>query len=417
MATEVRMPRLSLTMESGVILQWLKAEGDAVSKGEPLAELETDKVNVTMESPAPGYVRRLLVEAGVTVPCDMAVALLTATADEPLDGAAPGAPGRAAEPPAGREAAAPVAGAPAPGLPNAPGGRAHLNASPAAKNLARELGVDLALVTGTGPQGRIGLEDVRRAAEGDGAARAAGTSPAAAPPGDRRVPLGRMRGAIAQRMTLSVTTVPQFTVRRRVDMTAALIVLETIEAGPGTRGPGVADVLHLAVVRALCAHPEVNASFEPGPTPETGQSVQRAAVNLGIAVALPDGLVVPVIRDAQEMGLADLATARQRLQEEARTGRLSVDSLSGATFTVSNLGTMEVDEFTAIINPPEAAILAVGRMQQSLVVRDGAIHIRQMIGLTVTADHRILDGAAVARFLGTLCGYLERMGEGADHGA
>jgi pyruvate dehydrogenase E2 component (dihydrolipoamide acetyltransferase) len=398
MVTEVRMPRLSLTMESGVILQWLKAEGDAVAKG---------------EAPAGGFVRRLLVEVGASVPCDTAVALLTTSADEPLDGAAPLASATASgEAAVAREAAAPV-----PPAPPAPTGRAHLNASPAAKNLARQLNVDLATVTGTGPGGRIGLEDVQRAADARDAAQASGAGPVLAHSGDRRVPLGRMRAAMAQQMTVSTTTIPQFTVRRRVDASTALRLIGAAEVPAGTRGPGIADALHLAVIQALLAHPEVNASFEPGPSMESSHIVLHAAVNLGIAVAVPDGLVVPVIRDAERLSLDELAAERRRLQEEARSGRLSIDSLTGATFTVSNLGTMHVDEFTAIVNPPQAAILAVGRMQQDLVVRDGAIHTLPMINLTVTADHRILDGAAVAQFLETLSRCLEQMGEGTQHGS
>jgi pyruvate dehydrogenase E2 component (dihydrolipoamide acetyltransferase) len=212
-------------------------------------------------------------------------------------------------------------------------------------------------------------------------------------------------------MVAATTTVPQFTVRRRVDMSRALALRDagataSGQAG-GARAPGVIDVLYLAVARALRAHPEVNASFEAGTSLESSAIVQHEAVNLGIAVALPEGLLVPVLHSAQAMTLEELAAARARLQEEARTGRLSARALTGATFTVSNLGTMNVDEFTAIVNPPEAAILAVGRMQQELVVRDGAIHTLPMISLTITADHRVLDGAQVALFLETLANYLE----------
>ncbi len=401
MATEVKMPRLSLTMESGVVLQWLKAAGDAVVKGEDLAEVETDKVNVVMESPATGYLRKLLVETGISVPCDTVIAIMTAGADEDLDGV-----GTAPAPSATATGSTPVAASSAPML---PAGRAHLNASPAAKNLAKQLGVDLATVTGTGPGGRIGLEDVQRAA--DAARQAPAEEAAAVPTGGRRLPLSRMRAAIAQRMVAATTTVPQFTVRRRVDMSRALALRDAgapaSEQVGGARAPSVIDVLYLAVARALRAHPEVNASFEAGTSPESSAIVQHEAVNLGIAVALPEGLLVPVLHNAQAMTLEELAAARARLQEEARTGRLSARALTGATFTVSNLGTMNVDEFTAIVNPPEAAILAVGRMQQELVVRDGAIHTLPMISLTVTADHRVLDGAQVAQFLETLANYLE----------
>ena len=389
MAIEVKMPRLSLTMESGVVVQWLKAVGEAVGKGEELAEIETDKVNVMMESPASGFVRKLLAEVGKEIPCDTTIAIVTATVDEELDGQ--GAP---APPPV-----------PSPSVPPpAPqgGGRAHVNASPAAKNLARQLGVDLSTVAGTGPGGRIGLEDVQRAVEAARAPADATPQPSA---GTRRVPLCRMRAAIAGRMTAALAA-PQFTVRRRVDMSGVLRQRAALEGGTA-RAPGVADMVYLAVIRALRAHPELNAGFEPGATPESSHLLLHDAVHLGVALAVPDGLLVPVIRDAHTLDLAALAAARRRLQEEAMAGRLPAQALDGATFTVSNLGTMGVDEFTAIVTPPEVAILAVGRLQHDLVVRDGAIHTLPLISLTVTADHRALDGAQVARFLDTLATYLE----------
>jgi pyruvate dehydrogenase E2 component (dihydrolipoamide acetyltransferase) len=313
--------------------------------------------------------------------------------------------------------------------------RAHVNASPAAKNLARQLGVDLALVSGTGPGGRIGLEDVQRAADARTASEAstpkqpssAGNDAQAEPltrnvfPAtgrpeaadrtrgalNRRVPLSKMRSAIAQRMAAALAA-PQFTVHRQVDMTAALRVRQAHTAA-GDRVPGVIDLIHLAVARALLAHPEVNASFHAGQSPEQSEIVLHAGVDLGIALALPDGLIVPVIRDAHTMGLQALAAERVRLQKEARAGRLAASAMGGATFTISNLGPLHVDAFTAIVTPPEVAILAVGQLQETLVVRDGAIHIVPRIALTVTADHRALDGAQVAYFLDTLAANLDRL--------
>jgi len=178
-------------------------------------------------------------------------------------------------------------------------------------------------------------------------------------------------------------------------------------SGPdGAPVPGIADVLHLAVSRALLAHPEVNGSFEEGDSPDASCVVLHDSVNLGIAVVLSDGLIVPVIHGAHEMSLEELAAVRRQLQGEALSGRLPAGALTGATFTISNLGTLGVDDFAAIINPPEAAILAAGRMEPTLVVRDGAIHTLPMMTLTVTADHRVLDGAQAARFLDTLAQYL-----------
>ena len=394
------MPRLSLTMESGVLVKWLKAVGDPVQKGESLAEIETDKANALLEAPTGGYLRQTLVDEGAEVPCDVTVGILTDTVDEPWEHAG-------GEAPAASTTAAPEVPAQQMAPSVSAGGQAQ--ASPAAKHLAKQLGIDLRAVTGTGPQGRISSEDVQRAA--DERVAAGSSPPSVSTSGERRVPLTKMRAAIAQRMIVSATTVPQFTVRRRVDMSAALQLRDeqaSLESGQSeaTAIPGVADVLHLAVSRALLAHPEVNASFEEGDSLDASRVVLHDSVNLGIAVALPDGLIVPVIHRAHEMSLEQLTATRQRLQDEASNNRLLASALTGATFTVSNLGTMGVDDFAAIINPPEAAILAVGRMEPTLVVRDGAIHTVPMTTLTVTADHRVLDGAAVARFLDTLAGYL-----------
>ncbi len=401
MAIEVKMPRLSLTMESGVLLKWLKTVGDPVRKGEGLAEIETDKANALLEAPATGYLRKILVEEGAEVPCDVLVGILTDTLDEPWKSAsgedAPVESSVASSEPAARQVAVP--------RPD----ETEVRASPAAKHLAKQLGIDLSTVAGTGPQGRISGEDVQRAAD----ERQRATSPPAAVAVEReqRLPLTKMRVAIAERMIASATTVPQFTVRRRVDMSAAVRFRDertslASSKAEKTATPGVADVLHLALSRALRAHPEVNASFEAGSSLETSHLVLHDSVNLGVAFALAEGLIAPVIHNAHEMSLEQLADARQRLQDEARNNRLPASALTGATFTVSNLGTMGVDDFAAIINPPEAAILAVGRMEPTLVVRDGAIHTLPMVTLTVTADHRVLDGAQVAQFLETLADYL-----------
>ncbi|MGH2391607.1 MAG: dihydrolipoamide acetyltransferase family protein [Chloroflexota bacterium] len=400
MVTEVRMPRLSLTMEVGTVAQWLKAVGDPVTKGEELAEIETDKVNVAMEAPVSGFLRSLLIGAGVAVPCDTPIALLSADAAEsltvsdtpPTSGVPAGSPVTAGSPAEPAPSPAPVVTADAGAL------RPHVNASPAAKHLARELGVDLTLVTGMGPGGRIGLEDVRQAADSP----VVSTTPA----GSRAMPLSKMRQAIAQRMVLSSGTVPQFSVQRRLDMGAALRYLGTVraEAAAAERSPGVIDLIHLAVIRALRIHPELNACYQSGDPPAI---VLHDNINLGIAVALPDGLIVPVIAGAERLSLAALAQARFGLQDAARGGRLTAGALSSATITVSNLGPMGVDQFTAIVNPPEAAILAVGALRN--IVAPGPLRELSTIMVTVTADHRILDGAQVARFLETLAETLDHL--------
>lgn len=390
------MPRLSLTMESGVLVKWLKAVGDLVQKGEGLAEIETDKANALLEAPGGGYLRQTLAEEGAEVRCDAVVGILTDTPDEPWTCTSDHA--RVAST---ADVAAGPAQQTAPSVPV----ETQIQASPAAKHLAKQLQIDLGAVTGTGPGGRISSEDVQRTVEERAAATSA--APGTAASDERRVPLTKMRTAAAQQMILSATTVPQFTVRRRVDMSPALrfrdeqASLHSVQS-EGSTPPGIADVLHLAVSRALLAHPEVNASFEVGDPFDASRLLLHDSVNLGIAIALPDGLIVPVIHHAHEMSLEQLAGARKRLQDEAFNNRLPAGALTGATFTVSNLGTMGVDDFAAIVNPPEAAILAVGRMEPTLVVRGAAIHTVPMLTLTVTADHRVLDGAAVARYLGTL---------------
>jgi len=386
-------------MEVGAVVQWLKAEGDSVTKGEELAEIETDKVNVAMEAPVSGILRSLLIGAGVTVPCDTPIALLSADAAEsltvsdtaPTSGVPAGSPVTAGSPAEPAPSPAPVVTADA-GAP-----RPHVNASPAAKNLARELGVDLTLVTGTGPGGRIGLEDVRQAAD-----HPAGSPPTAR---SRTVPLSKMRQAIAQRMVLSSGTVPQFSVQRQLDMGAALRYLDTARAeAAAEQAPGIIDLIHLAVIRALRTHPELNACYQAGDPPAI---VLHDKVNLGIAVALPEGLIVPVIAGAERLSVAALAQARRTLQDAARAGRLTAGALSGATITVSNLGPMGVDQFRAIVNPPEAAILAVGALRH--IVVPGPLREMSTITVTVTADHRVLDGAQVARFLETLTETLDHL--------
>jgi pyruvate dehydrogenase E2 component (dihydrolipoamide acetyltransferase) len=399
-ATEVKMPRLSLTMESGVLVKWLKAEGDSVQKGEALAEIETDKANALLEAPTAGCLRQMLVEEGAEVPCNVTVGILTDTPDGPWEYA--GDHAQVATTPAASTAPTQLT-TPSVSV------ETQIQASPAAKHLARQLEIELGTVTGTGPRGRISSEDVQRAADERVAATTA--PPAVWSSAERRIPLTKMRIAIAQRMIMSATTVPQFTVRRRVDMSRTLRFLDeqaSLESGESQRAtsPGIADVLHMAVSRTLLAHPEVNASFEAGDTFDASCVVLHDSVNIGFAVALPDGLIVPVIHRAHEMPLEQLAATRRRLQDEAGNDTLPAGALTGATFTVSNLGTMGVDDFVAIVNPPEAAILAVGTMQSTLVVQDVTIRIAPMLTLTVTADHRLLDGAAVARFLGTLDKFL-----------
>ncbi len=379
-ATPVILPKLGLTMEEGRVVSWLKKEGDRVESGEILFEVETDKATMEVEAPAAGYVRRLLVAPGETVPVTHVIAVITTSADEPL--AEPAA--AAAVPPAERAVASPAAAVPpgepvvaSPGAPLPPGER--VVASPAARKRADELGVDLSRVT-PAKGGRISIDDVEAAAATSG--------------GPAREPLSRMRRAIAESMTRSFRDVPQYSLSRDADMTAAG-ELRTREAVSYT------DVLVATAARALRDHPRLAMRYEPdGLVPADG-------MHIGVAVALEDGLLVPVIRDADTKGLAAIARERAALQEGARAGRLPANAQGGAVFSISNLGQHGVDRFTALVNPPEAAILAVGRVRDQVVARAGAAAVRPVVILTLSVDHRVADGAQAAEFLADLAERLE----------
>jgi len=377
--TPVIMPKLGLTMDEGRLVDWLKREGDHVEAGEILFEVETDKATMEVESPVAGYVRKLLVAAGETIPVTGVIALISSTADEPVAVPSPQAapPGEAlVEGPPHRPQASPPA-------------EERVIASPAARRRAQELGVDLA---GIHPAkgDRISVEDV----ESVHAAGPAGTGQAAQSVASMRLPLTRMRRTIAERMSRSFRDVPQFSVSRDVEMTAA-------GAARTAAGVSYADVLIFAVARTLSDHPRLTMRYDPdGLVPTDG-------IHIGIAVALEDGLLVPVLRDADTKELAVIARERAALQEGARVGKLPVEALIGAIFTISNLGQQGVDRFTAIVNPPEAAILAVGRVRDQVITKDGAAVIRPVVTLTLSVDHRVADGADAARFLDDVAKQLE----------
>jgi len=377
--TPVILPKLGLTMDEGTLVAWLKEEGDRVEAGEVLFEVETDKATMEVESPVAGYVRRLLAAAGDTVPVTEVIALITTTADEPFT--VPSAQVELERP------AAVEAPPPPPAAFRLEDER--VIASPAARKRAAELGVDLARVS-PARGGRISVEDV----ETVHAAGGPGEGPVAAGGAAVRAPLSRMRRAIAERMTQSFRDVPQFSVSRDVDMTAAA-------AARTTAGVSFADVLIRAVARSLADHPRLAMRYDPeGLIPPDG-------IHIGIAVALDDGLLVPVLRDAGAKELAAISRERVALQDGARAGKLPVEALVGAVFTISNLGPQSVDRFTAIVNPPEAAILAVGRVRDLVVARDGAVVIAPTVTLTLSVDHRVVDGAQAAAFLADLAGRLE----------
>jgi pyruvate dehydrogenase E2 component (dihydrolipoamide acetyltransferase) len=422
---EVLMPRLSDTMQEGVLSLWLKQEGDQVRRGDVLAEIETDKATMELEAYDDGVLQRLLVAEGTTVPIGEPIAIIGEGAEMPasvdaasVDAAAPAAPAPAEE----AQPSPPVA-ASAPGPPAAPPARAdaQLRASPLARRLARDRGVDLSTVAGTGPGGRIVRADIEQAA--DTAAPAPAAAPAApapaapapaapaatpvAPAGtaqrdDEEVPLTAVRRITAERLTQSAAT-PHFYLVTVVDADALQRFRAEVNerlAAEGTR-VSVTDLLLLACARTLRAHPQANASWGGD------KILRRAHVNVGVAVALEDGLIVPVVHDADRKSVGEIARETRSLAETARAGRLTPDQFSGGTFTISNLGMYGVDHFTAVINPPEAAILAVGAATQEPVVRGGEVTVRTTIKLTLSIDHRVLDGATAAEFLAALKATLE----------
>jgi pyruvate dehydrogenase E2 component (dihydrolipoamide acetyltransferase) len=403
MATEVKLPRLGQGMEAGTIVKWLKAEGDAVEKGEPLYELDTDKVTQEVEADASGVLLKIAVQEGeVEVGRTIAiigkegeeVALKEEAAREASQSAEKPSPAPAREEERERGAAASTNGAPQP----AAGGR--IKASPLARRIARERGIELSSLTGTGPDGRIVAEDVERAA----AAAPAPAAPAAVPRGEiESRPLSNVRRTIARRLT-QAWTVPVFQLTISVDMTSANRLLAKLrEANTDVRITAT-DVLTRLSAAALMRHRDMNARF-------TDDAIEIfPSADVGIAVAAPQGLVVPVIRNADRLTIREIAQARADLVGRARDNKLRTEDLEGGTFTISNLGMFGVEQFIAVLNPPQAAILAVGATEDRVVAVDGRPAVRPMMTVTLTCDHRAVDGATGAEFLRTLKASLEEPG-------
>lgn len=378
--TRVILPKLGLTMDEGRLIAWHKKVGDRVEKGEVLFEVETDKANMEIEASVSGVVRRILLPENASAPVATVIALIADTAEEVLPTVAETITSRADSV---RSVAAPTRSA----VPAASSDGDRVRASPAARKRAQELGVDINSLSSTGPGVRIGIEDV------EAAAAARPTAPSAAL-GEKREPLTRMRRAVADAMTRSAREAPQFSISRDVDMTAA-------SARRKAAGVSYTDVIVAAAAQALGSHPRLRSRFD-------GDAVivsDRA--DIGIAVALEAGLIVPVLRDADRKDLATLRDEREALEAAARSGHLRADAFGGAALTVSNLGTFGVDRFTAIVNPPEAAILAVGRVADRVVVADGAPAVRPVVSLTLTVDHRVADGTDAARYLADIAKKLE----------
>ncbi|MCB9102428.1 MAG: 2-oxo acid dehydrogenase subunit E2 [Anaerolineales bacterium] len=446
MAKKVIMPKFGMDQEAGTVAAWLKNEGDTIQKGDPILEVETDKVNMEVEANADGILAGIRVGPGDTVPIGEVIAYILKPGES-----LPPEKGAPAQPIAEAATAQPAAPPPAKSTPPAKTtpvaervARSHgidvqtvaparageritradvearltqptggqilpvdtngaVRAVPAARRLARELGVDLAQIVGTGPAGRIQSQDVRRAAEAQATAVApvAAAEPMAAPSGERavrrRAPLTTMRRIIAERLTASVRDIPQFTVSMEVDVGRALEMVADLRGTSGEIKVTLTAFLVKACAWTLGKNPGLNASYGPDAITEW------ADINIGLAVSVEQGLLVPVIRRANALGTIEIAAQITDLGRRARDGKLQPQEMQDGTFTISNLGMFGVDHFTAIINPPEAAILAVSRTAKvPVVLDDDRIEIRQRITLTLTADHRLVDGAKAAQFLADL---------------
>ena len=421
MATEIKLPRLGQGMESGTIVKWLKSEGDEVEKGEPLYELDTDKVTQEVEADASGVLLKIAVSSG-EVEVGKTIAVIgeqgeevAAEAEKPSgdgDGAQAvgddaqeeGSSGRAREQDReeGRRASSwtseQVTEIRQPSGDN--GGR--VKASPLARRIARERGIDLSAVAGTGPDGRVVAEDVERSAASAGPAQL--TAPAATE-GVEVQQLSSMRKTIARRLT-EAWQAPVFQLGITVDMGRALELRKRLVElnAEGSVKPTISDLLTKVCAAALMRHRAVNALYK-------GDTVELyPTANIGIAVAVPNGLVVPVIPGCERKSIAEIAATRAEVVERARAGKLQQSDLDGGTFTISNLGMFGIERFVAVLNPPQAAILAVGSIEDRVVPVDGEPAVRPRMELTLTCDHRAIDGATGAEFLRDVKAFLEEPG-------
>ncbi len=414
MRVELRMPRLSDSMERGTILRWLKSVGEPIATGEPIAEIETDKATVEYSADVDGVLLEILIAEGATADLGSVIAVV----GEPSDVSS----GRGPETPAFAAATdAPVAVDTPVALTNPQGQRVtgktvseRTKATPLARRLAADLGVNLRSVVGTGPNGRITKRNVLNAAPGATQTRAAPPEPPPVQTGNGAAvselakgassltPLSSVQRTVARRMAESKATIPDFTLFADVDMTGCVALrdqLRTLDEHP----PSYNDMIVKAAALALAQHPRANASYRDG-------AVElHARINIGIAVATDDTLIVPTLVDADRLSLRDLAAETRRLAAAVRERRVTPAELAGATFTVSNLGMYGVSAFTAIVNPPQAAILSAGMIEKRAVVTgDGVVASRDMATLGLACDHRILDGAQAARFLARIRSILQQ---------
>jgi len=434
MATNILMPALSPTMTEGKLSRWLKKEGEEVKSGDVLAEIETDKATMEVEAVDEGFLSKIVVPDGTDgVAVNAVIAILTDTAGEKVDAAPKAAPTDTSvetpkQPP--KETPSPVekTAAPAAAAPAANGRDDHgerIFASPLARRMAKQAGIDLATLKGSGPNGRIVKADIEAgagktapAAAPKAASAAAEAAPAATPEKKpaapalaisaphTKIPNSSMRKIIAKRLTESKQTVPHFYLTSNIEIDALLKLRADLNAKSAKDGPGafklsVNDLIIKACAVALRRHPNVNSTY----TEEA--IIQYIDVDISIAVAIPDGLITPIIRKADQLGLAAISNAMKDLGARAKTGKLKPEEFQGGGFSISNLGMFGIPEFSAIINPPQSAILAVGAGEPRAVVKNGALAIATIMTVTLSCDHRVVDGALGAEFLSTLKSIIE----------
>ncbi len=402
------MPKMGDAMEEGTLVRWLKQEGDAVKEGEPIAEIATDKATIEIEAPGSGILKGIRVPEGAVVPINTPLAYIVVEGESvPTEGAAP-----TTTPAVAKEAPAPATPPAAVSQPASTDGD-RIKASPLARKIAREHGIDLRLIQGTGPQGRIVERDVLAYLEAQKVVPTPPPAPAPAPVptpapapaptvAGRAEPLSRLRQITAQRTTEAKQTIPHFYLTMEIDMEEALALRAKLNQADESLKVSVNDMVVKACAVALEKFPMVNASFQ------SNQLVYPDGIHIGIAIAVDEGLLVGVVRHCEQKSLRRIAQEAQALVQKARDGKLMPDEMTGNTFTVSNLGMFGVDEFSAIINPPASAILAVGAVKKvPVVAEDGSIVARARVRVTLSCDHRVFDGATGARFLQELKRVLE----------
>lgn len=417
MAEIMEMPKLGFDMAEGTLVKWLKAEGEKIEKGDMLADIETDKATLQVESSASGVVFKHLVEANTTVPIGSPIAVIAAEGEQvDLDKLLGGKAQPAAEAAQPQESQ-PASTAPAPAEPTASGSAKaeseFIKASPVAKAIAADKAINLANLNGSGPGGRIVKRDVEAALQSDSTGQAAQSSPTAdmkapaqaqiTPGQDTRIPISRLRGAIGKRMQESNQNIPHFFLTRSYNVGSLMQMRKQMNEGREKSNKiSVNDFVVRAIALALRQFPNINASISEQ------EIIQHGNINVGVAVALDNGLLTVVVKNADQKDLDQIGWETSQLSQRARDGKLRNEDIENSTFTISNLGMYGVEEFSAIINPPEAAILAVGSAQEEPVVEDGMLKTGWRMKATLSADHRITDGAEAARFMQHLALYLEQ---------